>query len=95
MMTDKGMEVVEQAKLNGAWKALDAVDNLELPNDLKATFHKNIKAAEYFEQFPSFVKKGILEWIQNAKRNETRQKRITETVTLAMENIRANQYKPK
>jgi len=95
LMTDKGMEVVEQAKLNGAWKALDAVDNLELPNDLKDAFNKNRKAAEYFEQFPSSVKKGILEWIQNAKREETRQKRIIETVTLAMENIRANQYKAK
>ncbi len=95
LMTDKGMEVIEQAKLNGAWKALDSIDNLELPNDLKVAFNKNRKAAEHFEDFPSSVKKGILEWLQNAKRKETREKRIAETVTLAMKNIRANQYKPK
>lgn len=31
----------------------------------------------------------------NAKRPETRLKRIEETVTLAEKNVRANQYQPK
>lgn len=46
LMTNKGMEVIEQAKLNGRWNALDSIDKLELPNDLKVAFNKNKKAAE-------------------------------------------------
>jgi uncharacterized protein YdeI (YjbR/CyaY-like superfamily) len=40
------------------------------------------------------VKRGILEWLLNAKKPETRRKRIEETVTLAARNLRANQYRP-
>jgi Bacteriocin-protection, YdeI or OmpD-Associated len=34
-----------------------------------------------------------LEWLVNAKRTETRAKRIAETAKLANENIRANQWR--
>jgi uncharacterized protein YdeI (YjbR/CyaY-like superfamily) len=34
-----------------------------------------------------------LEWIQGAKKRETRAKRIEETVSLAARNIRANQWR--
>jgi len=95
LMTDKGMEVIEQAKVNGNWTALDKIENIELPDDLQKALAKNEKAEKFFNDFPRSIKKGILEWIQNAKREETREKRIKETVSLAMKNIRANQYKPK
>jgi uncharacterized protein YdeI (YjbR/CyaY-like superfamily) len=36
-----------------------------------------------------------LEWIASAKQAETRAKRISETVVLAENNERANQYKKK
>jgi len=36
------------------------------------------------------TKLGILEWIQNAKRPDTRQKRIEETVNFAKQSIRVN-----
>jgi uncharacterized protein YdeI (YjbR/CyaY-like superfamily) len=39
------------------------------------------------------VKRAILEWIANAKRAETRAKRVEETARLAAENIRANQWR--
>ncbi|MEM1097131.1 MAG: YdeI/OmpD-associated family protein, partial [Bacteroidota bacterium] len=38
------------------------------------------------------AKRGILEWILNAKRAATRAKRIAETARLAQDNIRANQW---
>jgi uncharacterized protein YdeI (YjbR/CyaY-like superfamily) len=56
---------------------------------------KNILAKTNFDNFPLSVKRGILEWIYNAKQETTQLKRITETVTLAEKNIRANQYQPK
>ncbi len=91
MKTSKGLEVIELAKSNGAWVALDSIDNLELEFALT----QNAEAFKHFNAFPSSVKKGILEWILNAKRSETRIKRIEETVSLAEKNIRANQYNPK
>jgi len=95
LMTSKGLEIIELAKKNGAWTAFDKIENLELPTDLKKALKQNPEAAKYFDNFPRSVKKGILEWIQNAKREETRNKRVEETVLLAQKNIRANQYKPK
>jgi uncharacterized protein YdeI (YjbR/CyaY-like superfamily) len=95
LMTVKGMEVIEQAKVNGAWSSLDSIENLKLAPNFKKALELNRQALDTFEAFPRSVKKGILEWIQNAKRKETREKRINETVSSAMKNIRANQYKPK
>jgi hypothetical protein len=46
-----------------------------------------------FDAFPRSVKRGILEWIANAKRPEARAKRIAETARLAADNIRANQWR--
>ncbi len=82
-MTDKGMEIIEQAKINGRWNALDKIENIELPDDLQKALGKNEVTEKFFSAFPRSVKKGILEWIQNAKREETREKRIKETVSLA------------
>ena len=95
LMTSRGLETIELAKRNGTWTALDKIENLELPIDLKKALKQNAEAAKYFDAFPRSVKKGILEWIQNAKKEETREKRIKETVSLALKNIRANQYTPK
>ncbi len=95
LMTPQGMAAVETAKKNGAWTALDNVDALVLPDELKKALTANKTAAAHFEAFPPSAKKGILEWINNAKRSETQAKRIAETVTLAAKNERANQYKPK
>ncbi len=95
LMTSRGLETIELAKRNGTWTALDKIENLELPIDLKKALKQNAEAAKYFDAFPRSVKKGILEWIQNAKKEETREKRIKETISLALKNIRANQYTPK
>ena len=93
LMNSKGMEIIEMAKMNGSWTALDKIESLELPMDLKKALKQNPEVAKHFDVFPRSVKKGILEWIQNAKKKETREKRIGKTISLAAQNIRANQYK--
>lgn len=92
-MAPAGLAKVEAAKKDGSWNALDGVEALEIPPDLAKAFTKNKTAKEYFDAFPRSVKRGILEWILNAKRPETRAKRIEETVTLAEKNVRANQWR--
>lgn len=93
LMTPAGLAKVEAAKQDGSWSALDAVEALEIPADLKDALDENPVAKGFFEGFPRSVKRGILEWILNAKRPETRAKRIAETVELAGRNIRANQWR--
>ncbi len=93
-MAPAGLAVIEAARQSGTWTALDDVENLTLPPDLETALRANPVAMQYFEAFPRSVKRGILEWLLNAKKPETRQKRIEETVTLAARNVRANQYRP-
>jgi uncharacterized protein YdeI (YjbR/CyaY-like superfamily) len=95
LMAPAGLAKVETAKLDGTWSALDAVEELEIPTDLEAALDENPPAKGFFEAFPRSAKRGILEWILNAKRPETRAKRIAETVKMAAKNIRANQWHPK
>lgn len=88
-----GYEMIEQAKQTGTWTALDDVENLIVPPDLQSAFDQFSEATKHWEAFPRSAKRGILEWIFNAKRSETRAKRIQETASLAQENKRANQYR--
>jgi uncharacterized protein YdeI (YjbR/CyaY-like superfamily) len=92
LMMPAGLAKLEAAKQDGSWTALDAVENLEIPDDLAAAFADYDQAAANFEAFPRSAKRGILEWISNAKRPVTRAKRIAETADLAEQNIRANQW---
>ena len=92
-MAPAGLALIKQAKENGSWNALDEVDNLVIPEDLQAALQQVPQAEHYFDTFPPSSKKTILEWIYNAKKKETREKRIAETAKLAGENIRANHYR--
>jgi len=91
-MMPTGLAKVEAAKEDGSWNALDGVENLEIPTDLAEAFANYPHSAENFDAFPRSAKRGILEWIFNAKRPQTRAKRIGETASLAAQNIRANQW---
>jgi uncharacterized protein YdeI (YjbR/CyaY-like superfamily) len=94
-MATKGLEMVELARSTGRWTALDAVEALEVPEDLAAALEALPPASAHFAAFPRSAKRGILEWISTAKRPETRAARVLETATLAQRNERANQWKPK
>jgi uncharacterized protein YdeI (YjbR/CyaY-like superfamily) len=94
LMTAAGLAKVEEAQADGTWTMLDAVENLEVPQDLAAEFDKYPNARANWEAFPRSAKRGILEWIVQAKRPETRVKRIAETARLAEDNVRANQWRP-
>ncbi|MBL0356297.1 MAG: YdeI/OmpD-associated family protein [Chitinophagaceae bacterium] len=90
LMTTAGLTAVELAKQTGTWTALDEVEQVIIPNDLRKLFEKNKKAWKNFEAFPRSAKRGILEWISSAKKPETRVKRIYQTVKKAALNLRAS-----
>jgi uncharacterized protein YdeI (YjbR/CyaY-like superfamily) len=95
LMRAPGLKVIRLAKKNGQWEALNNVEKLEVPSDLRKALSKNKKAKTNFEKFPPSARKAILFWITSAKRIETREKRVAETVAQAEKNIRANQWTPK
>lgn len=94
-MAPAGLAKVAAAKADGSWSALDAVEDLEIPPDLKEALASLPSAAGNFDTFPRSAKRGILEWILNARRPETRSARVAETARLASRNERANQWKGK
>lgn len=95
LMAPAGLEKVEAAKQDGSWSKLDGVEALEIPADLRLALDSNPPAAANWEAFPRSTKRGILEWIVQAKRPETRAKRVEETARLAAQNLRANQWQQK
>jgi uncharacterized protein YdeI (YjbR/CyaY-like superfamily) len=95
LMQPAGQMKIEAAKADGSWTKLDSVESLETPPDLARALAEHPPAADNFEAFPRSAKRGILEWILNAKRPETRAARIAETVERAQVNERANQWRPR
>ncbi len=94
-MTTAGLQKIEAAKKDGSWSVLDNAEAFTMPAALRKAFSKNKKALSHFERFPPGVKKQLFYWVESAKTKPTQEKRITEIVTLAEKNIRANQWKPK
>ncbi|HEY0111109.1 MAG TPA: YdeI/OmpD-associated family protein [Fibrella sp.] len=92
LMMPAGQHMIDLAKQTGTWTALEEVDALTIPDDLQSALLANPPAEANFMAFPKSAKRGILEWILNAKRPDTRAKRIAETAALAAQNIRANQF---
>jgi uncharacterized protein YdeI (YjbR/CyaY-like superfamily) len=95
LMAEAGLRKVEQAKMDGSWEKLDAIEELTIPDDLAKALNAYPNATQNFDAFPRSAKRGILEWIATAKTLATRTKRIDETARLASKNERANQWRPK
>ena len=94
-MLPAGMAVVEAAQRDGSWSILDAVEDLVEPDDLRAALDADPAARLAWDAFPRSAKRGILEWIVQAKRPETRAARVSGTVTEAHDGRRANQWRPR
>lgn len=95
LMHAAGLAKIEAAQRDGSWTKLDAIERLVVPPDLAAALKKRPPAAKHFDAFPRSAKRGILEWIEQAKRAQTRAKRVEEAACLAQKNERANQWRAK
>ncbi len=95
LMRPAGLAMIEAAQSDGSWTLLDSVEDLEVPADLAAALDLLADARANFEAFPKSVRRGILEWIAQAKTAPTRARRVTETADLASRGERANQWTPK
>ena len=93
MMMPAGRAAIDAAKANGAWSALEHVEDLVEPIDLRYALDAEPDARRHWNAFPRSTRRAILEWIASAKRETTRAERIERTVRDAAVNLRANQWR--
>jgi uncharacterized protein YdeI (YjbR/CyaY-like superfamily) len=89
LIHESGLKKIETAKQNGSWESLDDVENLIIINDLELAFGQNNIALENYNNFSPSYRKSYLYWLNQAKRPETRNFRITEIIRLCELNIKS------
>ncbi len=88
LMQEPGYKIIQIAKDSGMWTYMDDVEKGIIPNDLQNAFDKNKVAYENYLSFAPGYRKSYLSWLKNAKRDETRQKRIAEIIEYCINNIK-------
>lgn len=89
LIHESGWETIKIAKKTGTWSAMDDVENLIIPEVLQLAFNNNPEAFNNYQNFSPSYKKGYLSWLHQAKREETKKKRILEIIKLCKNNIKS------
>lgn len=91
LIHESGLRKIEIAKQNGSWESLDDVENLLIPDDLALVFAENKTAQNNYNNFSPSYRKNYLYWLNQAKRQETRNIRIEQIIKLCEQNIKSRQ----
>ncbi len=82
-MVESGLARVQEAKQNGLWyKSTRPNISFEIPGEFERALQQNKEAQEFFQQLAPSYQKHYIGWIVVAKRQETREKRIKESIAL-------------
>lgn len=81
-MHKQGLAEVAAAKADGRWARAYDVTKPVVSKEFKAALTKNPKAATFFKTLSPSNKFYFTNWISSAKRDETRDKRIKESIKL-------------
>lgn len=83
-MKPAGLEQVEAAKQNGNWNNVVKRPEIDytIPKEFENALKENPAAEEFFNTLNKRYKKEYLVWIIMAKRDETRERRINESIQL-------------
>jgi uncharacterized protein YdeI (YjbR/CyaY-like superfamily) len=85
-MKPAGLREIERAKADGRWAAAyEPPSTATIPDDLQAELAKSDRAGEFFATLDSRNRYAILHRIQDAKRPETRARRIAKYVAMLNE----------
>jgi len=89
-MTPAGLKTVEEAKENGRWDNAysSSRGSVGIPADLIDALNKNKAAQEHFQAFPPSARFMYVHWINEAKRKDTRLRRIKTVVYRSERNQR-------
>ena len=82
-MKSAGLKAIELAKRDGRWAAAyESQKNISVPDDFQSVLDKNKKAKDFFATLNSVNRYAILFRIHNAKKAETRVKRIQQFIEM-------------
>ncbi len=83
-MHPAGMKSVEVAKQNGCWdKVINPPEvDYSVSGEFQEALNNNPKALAFFESLPNTKQKQFTLWINMCKKQETKQKRINESIQL-------------
>jgi uncharacterized protein YdeI (YjbR/CyaY-like superfamily) len=88
-MAEAGLARIREAKANGQWaKAVVREDVTIVPPELTAALAENARARDNFEKLAPSYRRQFIYWISDAKRDETRRRRVAEVVHLLARNER-------
>jgi len=88
-MKPAGLREVDQARADGRWDAAyDAQSTATIPDDLQRALEKHDRAREFFSTLDSRNRYAILYRIQDAKKPETRARRIEKYVAMLKEHAK-------
>jgi uncharacterized protein YdeI (YjbR/CyaY-like superfamily) len=83
LMQPSGLAEVERAKADGRWDAAyDSLATAKVPDDLAKALAKSAKAKKFFDTLSSRNRYAILYRLQEAKKPETRQRRLAKFVDM-------------
>jgi uncharacterized protein YdeI (YjbR/CyaY-like superfamily) len=80
LMTEAGQAAIERARADGSWSQTDEVDALVIPSDLAAAFEAAPEARAVYDRLADSAKRQHLWSVYNAKRPETRARKIAEMI---------------
>ncbi len=84
---EAGSVRIREAKENGEWFKTRAIRReLAVPPYLKEALEKNRKALDNFHNLASSYRRQFVGWIDSAKKEETRKRRIAESIELLEQN---------
>ena len=89
LMHESGLKIIELGKQNGSWTALDDVEKGIIPDDLQKAFDAHPNAFKNYQNFAPSYRKSYLYWLNQAKRETTRQNRITKIIELCEANVKS------
>jgi len=80
-MTEAGYQKIAEAKANGEWDAAIRREQVDIiPKDLESALRKEDGAISAYRALPDSQKKRYIYWLQTAKREDTKQRRIQKIV---------------
>jgi len=85
-MRPPGLRAIEVARANGRWeKAYEGQREMTVPEDFEKALKKNSKARKFFETLNSKNRYSVLYRIQDARKPETRARRIESFIAMLAE----------
>ena len=89
LMAPAGLEAIERARADGSWDAaLEELSPVAMAEDVAGALGDDPVAAENFAAFTDKQRSTYLRWIDDAKRPDTRARRIRTCVDRSAKNIK-------